>query len=40
MKFLRERKFTDGDAKLWLDDLQPKKESYAPVEVMQLGAVM
>jgi len=37
---LKERKFTDQDTKLYLDDLVPKQETYKPSEVMTLSAVM
>jgi hypothetical protein len=40
MAILKDRKFTDTDSKLYLEDLTPKQEVYTPVEVMQLSATM
>mmetsp|Transcript_16406 Transcript_16406/g.13451 ORF Transcript_16406/g.13451 Transcript_16406/m.13451 type:complete len:505 (-) Transcript_16406:439-1953(-) len=40
MVLLKNRKFTDEDSKLYLDDLEPKQETYTPQEVMGLSAVM
>jgi len=40
MAILKNRKFTDTDSKLYLDEITPKQEVYTPVEVMQLSAVM
>lgn len=40
LRYLKDRRFTDGDNRLFLDDVSPKKESYAPVEVMGLHAIM
>jgi len=40
MAVFKDRKFTDTDSKLYLDELVPKQETYSPVEVMALSAVM
>lgn len=36
---LKERKFTDQDTKLYMDELIPKQEVYTPMEVMNLSAM-